>query len=284
MAEAPRETAPGGPAGTPLGRELRIYLLLAWTWVRAAAQYPVSMILLTTGTLFVTCLDLAAIALIFVHTPRLAGFSGAEVMFLYGTSVVSFAVADILLGTAERLGQHVREGTLDAILVRPVSPLIQIATEDFSPRRLGKLVPALVVLGLALGRVHVTWTPGRVIMLPVMLLSGVAIFGALWVLTAALQFVVIDAREAMNSVTYGGGFLTQYPLSVFGRDFVRALTFLVPLAFVNWQPALYILDRPDPLGLPAVLRFGSPLVAVLLCAVAALAWRAGLRRYRSTGS
>jgi ABC-2 type transport system permease protein len=284
VAEAPKAAVPGGRAGEALGRALLVYVLLAWTWVRAAAQYPVSMILLTTGTLFVTCLDLAAIALIFVHTPRLAGFSGAEVLFLYGTSVVSFAIADILLGSAERLGQHVREGTLDAILVRPVSPLIQIATEDFSPRRLGKLIPALVVLALATRRVHVTWTTGRVIMIPVMLLSGVAIFGALWVLTTALQFVVIDAREAMNSVTYGGGFLTQYPLSVFGRDFVRTLTFLVPLAFVNWQPSLYILDRPDPLGLPAALRFGSPLVAVLLCAVAALAWRAGLRRYRSTGS
>jgi ABC-2 type transport system permease protein len=242
------------------------------------------MVLLTLGTFFVTCLDLAAIALIFVHTPRLADFTGAEVMFLYGTSVVSFSVADILLGSAERLGQHVREGSLDAILVRPVSPLIQIATEDFSPRRVGKFIPALVVLTLSLTRVHVAWSPARVILMPVMLASGVVIFSALWVLTASVQFVVIDGREAMNSVTYGGGFLTQYPLSVFDRDFVRALTFVIPLAFVNWQPSLYILDHPDPLRLPEVFRFASPLVAVVLSIVAALTWRAGLRHYRSTGS
>ncbi|MCW2913580.1 MAG: hypothetical protein JWN52_1648 [Actinomycetia bacterium] len=267
-----------------MGDVVRVYTLLAWTWVRAAAQYPVSMVLLTLGTLFVTCLDLAAIALIFTHTPRLAGFTGVEVMFFYGTSVSAFSAADILLGSAERLGHHVREGSLDAILVRPVSPLIQIATEDFSPRRLGKLIPALVVLTVALTKIDVAWTPGRVILMAVMLASGMTIFGALWVLTAALQFVVIDAREAMNAITYGGGFLTQYPLSVFGRDFVRTLTFMIPLAFVNWQPSLYILNRPDPLHLPEVFRFASPLVAVVMCAVAALAWRTGLRRYRSTGS
>jgi ABC-2 type transport system permease protein len=261
-----------------------MYGLLAWTWMRAAAQYPVSMVLLVLATGIVTALDLAAIALMFARAPRIGGFTAAEVMFLYGTSGLSFALADILLGTAERLGQHVRHGTLDAMLVRPVSPLIQVATEDFSPRRFGKLIPTSVVLLAVLPQLDVSWTPSRVLIVPIMIIAGVGIFGALWVLTGAVQFVVIDGHQACKSVTYGGGFLTQYPLSIFGRDAVRALTFVIPLAFVNWQPALHVLDRPDPLGLPAMFRFASPAVAVLLCAVAALAWRAGLRRYRSTGS
>src|ERR687887_2667917 len=132
-----------------------MYGLLAWTWVRAAAQYPVSMTLLALGTAVFTALDLAAIALMFVRAPRIAGYTAPEVMFLYGTSGLSFALAEIFLGTAERLGWHVRQGTLDAMLVRPVSPLIQIATEDFSPRRLGKLIPTATVLVVVLPRLDV---------------------------------------------------------------------------------------------------------------------------------
>lgn len=263
---------------------MRLYGLLAWTWVRAAAQFPVSMMLLCLGTIAVTCLDLAAILLLFAHTPRFAGFGATEVLFLYGTSTLSFTLADLLLGTTERLGEHVRQGTLDAMLVRPVSPLIQIATEDFSPRRMAKAIPPVVVLAVVLPRLEVPWTPGRLAMVPVMLAGGLVIFAALWVLTASVQFVAIDTHPATKSVTYGGAMLTQYPMNVYGRDFVRALTFCVPLAFVNWQPALYILGKPDPLGLPGWSRFASPAVALLLCAVAALAWRAGLRHYRSTGS
>nr|WP_241255808.1 hypothetical protein [Candidatus Protofrankia californiensis] len=45
-----------------------------------------------------------------------------------------------------------------------------------------------------------------------------------------------------------------------------------------------MLDKPDPLGLPSLFRFASPLVAAVLLALAAAAWRAGLRHYRSTGS
>ena len=272
------------PAGPVRMYGVRMYGLLAWTWIRAAAQYPVSMVLLALATAVVTGLDAAAIGLLFTQAPRIAGFGASEVLFLYGTSALSFGISDIALGTTERLGRHVRQGTLDAMLVRPVSPLVQVATEDFSPRRFGKLVPAIAMLAFALPRVEAAWTPGRAAMIPVMVLSGTAIFGALWVLAGAVQFVLVDSHGASKSVTYGGAFLTQYPMTMFGRDFVRGVTFVVPLAFVNWQPALYVLDRPDPLGLPDAARFASPAVAAALCAVAALAWRAGLRHYRSTGS
>jgi len=62
------------------------------------------------------------------------------------------------------------------------------------------------------------------------------------------------------------------------------VTFIVPLAFVNWYPSLRILDRADPLGLPEVVQFASPLVALLLCLVTGLVWRLGIHSYRSTGS
>jgi ABC-2 type transport system permease protein len=252
--------------------------------MRAAAQYPISMVLLALATAVVTSLDIACIAVLFIHAPRIAGFSAPEVLFLYATAGFSFGVSDIVLGSTERLGEHVRKGTLDAMLVRPVSPLIQLATEDFSPRRIGKLLPTTLALALVLPQLHITWTPGRVAMVPLMIGSGLVIFAALWVLTASLQFVLLESHAASKSVTYGGAFLTQYPMSIFGREFVRGVTFVIPLAFVNWEPSLYVLDRPDPLGLPAAFRFASPLVAALLCVLAVPAWRAGLRHYRSTGS
>lgn len=120
--------------------------------------------------------------------------------------------------------------------------------------------------------------------MPVMLLSGGAIFGALFVLGGAFQFWAKDASEVQNAFTFGGTTLLEYPPTVFGKELLRGVTFVIPLAFVNWLPALHILGRPDPLGLPARIGFAAPLVACGCCAVAGLAWRAGLRAYQSTGS
>ncbi len=120
-------------------------------------------------------------------------------------------------------------------------------------------------------------------MLAVSVVTGSMIFGSLFVLGAAFQFVAIDSAEVANSFTYGGQQLTQYPLSIFGKELVRAVTFVVPLAFVNYYPVLFVLGKPTPLGLPpgsACCRRGRRRDD--RARGAGLARR--LRRYRSTGS
>ncbi|MEY9212663.1 ABC-2 family transporter protein [Thermobifida halotolerans] len=265
-------------------RALVPYVRLAWIWCRAFAQYPASLALLTLAQLGATGSELVAVLFVFGHVDALAGFALHETLLVYGLAGTAFCTADLLMGNTERLGEHIRSGAFDTMLVRPVPPLVQLATDGFSPRRLGKLVPGATALAVALAAVEIDWTAGRAAMLAVLLVSGTALCCAVWVAGACVQFFVAEARELANSVTYGGQALTEYPLAVYARDVVRAVTFVVPLAFVSYQPALYLLDRPDPLGLWPGLRHLCPAVAVLACVLAALAWRAGLRRYRSTGS
>ncbi|GAA4590895.1 ABC transporter permease [Planotetraspora phitsanulokensis] len=261
---------------------VRTYLLLVWAWTRAAAQYPVSFALMTVGGFVTSGLDIAVIWVIFTNTTSLGGFDLSEVMFLYGTAALSFALADLLFSNVERISQHIRAGTFDVILIRPVSPFVQIATERFVPHRIGKVIQGAAVLVFALARLDVPLERGW--MIPVMVASGTVIFTALWALGGAAQFLLTNAPEVANAFTYGGATLTQYPLSVYGGELVRGVTYVLPLAFVNWQPGLYVLDRDDPLGLPYWLRFLSPVAAAAMALVAVLAWRAGVRHYRSTGS
>ncbi|GAB2852982.1 ABC transporter permease [Actinocorallia aurea] len=261
---------------------VRTWGLLAWTWVRAAAQYPVTLVAMVGGAAVSTSLDLIAIVILFTHMPVLGGLSAPEAGFLYGACQLSFTFSDLAVGSADRLGRHIRAGSLDTMLIRPVGPLVQLATEDFSPRKLGRLLPSGTVLGWSAARLDLSAADAALTSL--MIVNGAVLFGALWVLAAAVQFVLVNGHEATKAVTWGGVFMAQHPLSLYGRDFMRALTFTVPLAFVNWQPSLFIFGRPDPLGLPTFVRFAGPFVTAALCLAAVLAWRAGLRRYTSTGS
>jgi ABC-2 type transport system permease protein len=59
---------------------------------------------------------------------------------------------------------------------------------------------------------------------------------------------------------------------------------VVPLAFVAYLPCLYILERPDPLGLPPPLQVSSPLVAAVFLLAARGCWALGVRHYQGTGS
>jgi len=148
----------------------------------------------------------------------------------------------------------------------------------------GQNHPAGVVFGWAITQLDIDWGPAQVLMVPHLVIFGTAIFVALFTMGAAVQFWTADSSELANAFTYGGSALAQYPMTIYPTEAVKALTFILPLTFVNWYPSLFILDKPDPLGLPGGLQFASPAAALILGLAAAACWRAGLRHYRSTGS
>ncbi|WP_233533499.1 ABC transporter permease [Kitasatospora sp. SolWspMP-SS2h] len=274
---------PEGPVARA-GWAVRSWWLIAGMWIRSTMAYRASFVLSLVANALITFLDFTVLLLMFGHTRQLAGWTLPETAFLYATSSIALGAANVLVGSVSGLGERVRAGSLDTMLVRPAPALAQLAAERFSLRRLGRLLQALAVLGWSLTALDVHWTWDRVLMVPALLLCGTLIFCALFVGCSCVQFWWGEAAELQNSVTYGGATLLQYPPTVFAREVVAGTVFGVPLAFVNWLPALHVLGRPDPLGLPAGFRFAAPLAAALCLLAAGLAWRAGLRAYRSTGS
>jgi ABC-2 type transport system permease protein len=263
---------------------LRAYRLIAGMWIRSSMTYRTSFVVTVLGNLTVTCLDFVGILLMFSQVDSLGGWSLPEVALLYGLSATSFGIADLALGSMDVLGARMRDGSFDTLLVRPAPVLAQVGADRFALRRLGRITQGVVVLGWALVSVDVDWSAPKVLLVPVMVVSGAAIFAAVFVAGAAFQIYAQDAAEVQNAFTYGGTTLLQYPPTVFGKDLVRGVTFMLPLAFVNWVPAAHVLGRPYPVGLPGWAAFASPLVAVACCVLAGMAWRTGLRSYRSTGS
>ncbi len=266
-------------------RELaHIYRVLAGARIRADWQYRVPFVGYTITQGLITLLDFVTIVVIFGRVDMLADWSRAEVAFLYGTSAVAFYVGDAFMSQVERAPQRIRLGTFDALLIRPLGPLFQLCADDFAFRRLGKLLQGVVILTYAVFALDLDWTTGKVATFVMMLVAGTVIFSALWVLTSSITFWMIEAGEVMNSFTYGSSLATQYPMSILTRWLRRLLTFVVPAAFVNYQPALAILDKTDPTGTPSWFRYASPAVALLLAFVARAAWREAIRHHRSTGS
>ncbi|MGW0755681.1 ABC transporter permease [Streptomyces sp. NPDC002814] len=263
---------------------VRAYLLIAGMWIRAGMTYRVSFVVTVFGNLLLSGLDFVGILLMFSQVDSLGGWTLPEVAFLYGLSVTAFGITDLLLGSSEGLGARIRDGSFDTLLVRPVPVLAQVAADQFPLRRFGRVIQGSLVLGWALFAVDVDWSAPKVLLVPVMVVSGAVIFGAIFVAGAAFQFLAQDAAQVQNAFTYGGTTLLQYPPTLFGKDLVRGVTFMVPLAFVNWLPASYVLGRPYPLDLPTWVTFLSPLAAGVCCALAGAVWRVGLRSYRSTGS
>ena len=263
---------------------LGVYRRLLGARFRADLQYRTSLLLLVGAQVLVTTTELASIAVIFGEVDALAGWTLTEVALLYGLSSLAFGLSDLFFSQTQLASRHIKAGTFDLFLIRPVGALTQLSAMEFSLRRLGRCVQPAVVLVVALSRVDVDWTLLDVLLVPVALASGVAIYSAIWVLTSAVAFWTVETQEVANAFTYGGNTLNAYPIDLFASSLRRIVVFLVPLAFVAYLPATELLAKPLPFGLPSGTGWAAPVVASLLAGAAAATWRLAVRHYRSTGS
>jgi ABC-2 type transport system permease protein len=262
---------------------LLLWRRLIGAQIRSQLQYRLSLGLDFLGAGLISFVDFLAVLVIFHNVPRLGTWGIREVAFLYALSSISFALTDMLIGHLDLFPQLIRTGNFDVLLVRPRSTLLQVFGSDFAVRRFAKAVQGSAVLVYALSALHLHWTVWRVVVLVVSVPTGCVIFGSVWVVGACLAFWTTDGGEFTNAFTYGGSFMAQYPIDVYSTWLRRFLAYVVPLAFVCYFPALFVLGKRDPLGLPRVLEFASPAVAAVAAAIAALVWRGAVRHYRSAG-
>ena len=261
----------------------RIYLRLIGARARSQLEYRASLVLQIFASALLTLLDFVMILVLFENVPELDGWTVQQVALLYGIAGVSFALTDLIVGHLDLFPQMIRDGTFDQILVRPLPSLLQVVASDFSLRRIGKILQAVAVLAVALAAADIDWTVGRAAMVPLAVVSGTLIYTGVWIALATIAFWIVDAIEFVNAFTYGGNFLSAYPITIFGRWLRNLVIFLIPIAFVAYMPALYILDKPDELGLPEALQYASPFVAVLTILISRLVWENAVRHYRSAG-
>jgi ABC-2 type transport system permease protein len=261
-----------------------LYRRLVGARMRAQMQYRASFLLMTLVSFVVTGSDLLAILILFNYFGELAGWRAGEVALLYSLAMVAFGLSEMVAAGFDLFPQAIRQGEFDRVLLRPVGIFVQVLAADFQLRRLGRIAQGGLALALAVAWTSITWTSLKVLYLLVVLVSGFVMFSALLVLGAVLCFWTVQSVEIVNTVTYGGTEMASYPLPIYHELLQRFFTFVVPLAFVSYFPALYLLDRPELQHLPVWLPGMTPVAAAILALMAWLAWRVGVRHYQSTGS
>jgi len=264
--------------------ELRAYAALVsgqWRFGASCRAWFVVDLLTNVGA---TVVDVATVLVLFGATGSLAGFTVREGFLVVSLSSCGFAVADFLVGNIDRLKTYVRTGAMDAVLIRPLGVLWQLVLMDLPLRKLLRVAVGVGVLIAAVRVNDIDWTPARAALVVVAPLAGAVFFGSIFVATASLAFWWVESGQVGSAFTYGGRDFTAYPVPVFGGWFRALFAYGMGFGLVAYQPALALLGRADPLGLPAWAGFLSPLAALIAAGAAAVVWRAGIRHYRSTGS
>ncbi|MCP4750521.1 MAG: ABC transporter permease [Proteobacteria bacterium] len=263
---------------------IRLYFSMIAVSIRGQMQYRAAFLMQTVGQFFITAADFLGIWILFQRFDNLKGWRLEEVALLYGIVCSAFAVAEAASHGFDFFSETVKRGNFDRLLLRPRSTALQLAGQQLTLRRVGKLLQSLMVLTWAIWMLQIDWSLPKMMLLVGTILGGICVFYGLFILQATLAFWTTESLEIVNIVTYGGTETAQYPISIYRGWLRRFFTFIVPIAAVNYFPALAILEKPDPLNVPVVVQWISPLFSLLFILVVLRLWRFGERHYCSTGS
>ncbi|MSQ43079.1 MAG: ABC transporter permease [Chloroflexi bacterium] len=268
-----------------------LYVRLAVARVRGQMRYRVGFLLMILGVFVANAFEFVALLVLFGQVKVLGGWSAHEVALLWGMSQMSFAIAEAFGRGFEGLAPQVRSGEFDQVLVRPLPVFFQVFASAFEAHRIGRFLQGATAVWYARSDpASIPWQASHWTTLIFAVTTGAVIFFATFVLGGAWALRVVDGQELMNTFTYGGTTLASYPLELFSDPIRRAATWILPLAFVNYFPALALLGRVGPPGMlpfgltPIILAMSAPVVAMTYLGVAVVVWDRSVMRYQGTGT
>ncbi|MCI8391070.1 MAG: hypothetical protein HFI35_10405 [Roseburia sp.] len=258
---------------------MRLYLNYFLMELKSQMQYKTSFFLTMFGQFLTSFTTFFGIRFLFDRIYGIDDFTYGQVLLCFSVVMMSFSLGEMAGGGLAVFPDLLRGGELDRILVRPRSILLQVIMPNMDFSRLGLLAQAMIVLGAAVPASGVVWTLPNVLVLVLMVLCGSVVFFCLFLLFATAAFFTVQSLNFLDIFTYGMRDFGRYPLSVYGEGVLRFLTFVIPLALIQYYPLLYLLGRKDN-----ALYALAPLFALLFVIPSVLFYRAGLRNYKSTGS
>lgn len=215
---------------------------------------------------------------------NLAGWTADEVLLLYAFELISYAIgAFFCFHPSSGLVNNIRMGAFDASLTKPMNPfLFQICNYGLDAAYLSHFTLSLGVMILALLRIGIMPTLVNITMIILFILGAAAIQGGFLVLCSVFSFKMVN-ENPMFTLFFQSKIFLKYPISIYGGILQTFLTFVLPLGFINYYPAEFLLSKNSGI-FNFQLGVITPLVGIGVFLLAYALWMWQLKHYNSSGS
>ena len=258
---------------------MKLYAKYFSMHLKSQMQYKTSFVFTFIGQFFVAFAVFMSLNFLFMRFDNVDDFTYQEVLIGFAVMMLAFSISEMFGRGFDRFPQLLGNGAFDRALVRPRNIIFQVLASTVDFTRLGRAAQAIVVFIYVIPRSGIVWTWDKILTLSLMIVCGSLLFFGLFVVYASFTFFTVEGLEFMNIFTDGGREHGRLPFSVYGENVLRFLTFVIPLALVQYYPLLYLLGREE-----SMLFAFTPVIALLFLLPCYVFFRFGLSRYKSTGS
>jgi ABC-2 type transport system permease protein len=251
---------------------------LFWgTAIAAEMEYRLNFVIATLTSLGYQVGSLFNLFLLYRTGYNLGGWRWEEALVVLGTfTILQGFAATFLAPNLNQIVKQVEQGTLDFVLLKPVSSQFWLSTHRLSPWGFPDLafgVAIVLYAGNLLGIKPIAY----LVALPA-LGFGFVILYSLWFMLGATSIwftKIYNVTEVLRGVMEAG----RYPIAAYPAAYQFFFKFIIPVVFLTTTPAETLLNRVET---PSLL--GSAILAVVLLAVSNWFWQFALRSYTSASS
>lgn len=257
----------------------RLYVLFAGIYFRRVLEYRTDFFLGFGTHLVRSATGLLLVWTLINRVQVFRGWSSAEVMLIFGLSVTTTALSNIISVSVSNLGRsYILTGDLDRLLLRPRNTLFQLLAGHINEMAVGQLVSGIAALAWAFQRMPGFLTPVHILWLSAAVICGTIIYFSIILLSVSICFW-FELEWGVLEITETLGTLAQYPLDIYNTAIRFLLTWIIPFGFTAFLPAAAVLRSGDY----QVYYYLLPVFTLVIFGAAYIVWKTGLRRYVGAG-
>ena len=226
-------------------RHLQMYGVCVRTSLSEALAYRVDFILSSIITILSNILFPLVTILIYANGASFPGWTMWEVLLIQSVYSMANGIASMVLGGVLWVTMdHIRSGSFETVLLKPVSPLFYLVASTFDISSISIFLSSLVITIVAASFTGIAGITGILSFL-LLFIAGIMVICGLNLIMAAISFKWVgNSRipEIFSSVSTFG----TYPIGIFPKAVKVITTMLIPLAMIGFFPASALLGRLDP--------------------------------------
>jgi ABC-2 type transport system permease protein len=258
-------------------RYLRVLSIFWRTTFAAEMEYRLNFVVSTLSSLGQLAGSLFGLFLFYRTGYTFAGWDWEQALIVLGIFTLFQGFSSTFLSpNLNRIVTHIQQGTLDFVLLKPISSQFWLSTYTLSPWGIPDLIFGAILIGYAGGRLGLGIANYMFSVLP--LLFGFIILYSLWFMLGAMSiwFVKIyNVTEVLRGLLEAG----RFPMAAYPVAYRFFFTFVIPVAFLTTVPAEALLGRAE-----LIWTVGAGVLALVLFLTSRAFWQFALRFYTSASS
>ena len=216
---------------------LKVYSKFLYTSLASEFEYKANIIIDFITSLFSLIGSIFLLSIFFQNSENIGGWDFEQALIIQGIYTLLNGITNTWFNpNLTEIVKHIREGTLDFVLLKPIDSQFIISFKKINPSGILEIMLGLILLFYCIKINQININFSFLFLCLITIICSICVLYSLWFLisTTTIWFVKTwNATEVLRSFLYIG----RFPLSSFSFSLRIFFSVFIPIAFITTIPS-----------------------------------------------